>query len=160
MLLAYVAGMVVTGLVPLSPGLTVPFGLAGWLCLAGLVVWGMVRRRRPGASEILSTFLRPLPLALLFAALVVAGTYLALGWRVPANCSVGPLNCFKGYDWTIQGDRYYHAPPEGVSEPISRDVYIAEVGTYLRSAAAFGMYSLCLAWGASGVVAAAAKPTG
>jgi hypothetical protein len=52
----------------------------------------------------------------------------------------------KGYQWSIQNGHFYHVTPDGLSEQISRATYIQEVGVHLRSAAAFGLYSLCLAW--------------
>src|SRR5437660_1794246 len=42
-LLCYVAAIVITGFVPLSPSLEIPLALGGWLCFAGLLVWGKTR---------------------------------------------------------------------------------------------------------------------
>ena len=151
-LVCYLAAIVVTGFVPLSPALDVPLALGGWLVLAGLVVWADLRRRRYSSRVVLRAIIWPAPLAAAFGVLLVIVSYFALAWHVPAACTAGPLNCFKGYDWSIQDRNFFHVTPDGSSAQISRDTYIAEVGTNLRSAAAFGVYSLVLAWVASGAL--------
>ena len=143
-LVCYLAGMVVTGFVSLPPSLDVPFALGGWLFLGGLLVWANLRRRRYSSRVVLRAIIWPLPLAAAFGVLFVIVSYFALAWHVPTACTAGSLNCFKGYHWSIQDGNFFHVMPDGSSAQISRDTYIAEVGTNLRSAAGFGVYSLLL----------------
>jgi hypothetical protein len=145
-LTAYVAAIILTGFVPLSPVLDVPLVLVGWISFGGLILWAGLGRRRYPTRDMLDTLLRPWPLTLTFAVLVVIASYFAIGWHVPAVCNGIPLSCLKGYQWSIQNGHFYHVTPDGLSEQISRATYIQEVGVHLRSAAAFGLYSLCLAW--------------
>jgi len=151
-LLCYLAAIVVTGFVPLSSSLEIPLAFGGWLFLASLVVSANLRRRRYSSRRVLRAIIWPLPLAVAFGVLLVIVSYFALAWHVPAACTAGSLNCFKGYHWSVEAGSFFHVMPDGSSAQISRDIYIAEVGTYLRSAAAFGVYSLLLAWVASGAL--------
>ena len=148
-LAAYVAGIIATGLVPLPPALDVLFGVTGWLLFAIPVVWALLKRRNYRAADVIPGLARPVPLAVAFAILVLVSSYLALAWQLPAACHGLSLNCFKGYEWNTQDDHFYHVTVEGVGAEISRLTYITEVGVHLRSAAAFGVYSLCLAWAAA-----------
>ena len=134
MLLCYVAAIVITGFVPLSPSLEIPLALGGWLCFAGLLVWGKTRRRRYSSRDLLRAIIWPVPLAIVFGVLVVLVSYFALAWHVPAACRAGSMNCFKGYEWSVQQGSYFHVTPDGSSAQFSQSVYVAEVGTYLRSA--------------------------
>jgi len=145
----YVAGIIATGLVPLSPALDVPFGIGGWLLFATVVVWGLFQRRKVGTDAIVASLLRPAPLAGIFAVLVLIASYFALAWQLPPACHGISLNCFKGYEWSSQDGRFYHVTAAGVGAQISRATYITQVGVHLRSAAAFGVYSLCFAWAAA-----------
>ena len=152
----YLVSIVLTGFVPLSPALDVPFALTGWVLFAFPMVFGLLRRREYRTNEFASRLLHPAPLAGLFALVVLISSYFALAWHLPQACHGISANCFKGYDWSAQGDQFYHVPVDGVRAPISVATYIAEVGVHLRSAAAFGIFSLCFAWAA----AAALQPRG
>jgi len=145
----YLGGVILTGFVPLSPVLDVPFALTGWLLFAFPMISGLIRRRGFDTSDFLSSLLRPAPLVGLFASLVVITSYFALAWRLPPACHGISANCFKGYDWSTNGAQYYHVPVGGVRAPIDVVTYVTEVGVHLRSAAAFGLYSLCFAWAAA-----------
>ena len=72
-LVCYLAAIVVTGFVPLSPALDVPLALGGWLVLAGLVVWANLRRRRYSSRVVLRAIIWPAPLAAAFGVLLVRG---------------------------------------------------------------------------------------
>jgi len=156
-LACYVAGIIATGLVPLSPALDVPFGIGGWLLFAALVVWSLLQRWQLRSDAIIASLLRPAPLAGIFAILVLIASYFALAWQLPPACHGISLNCFKGYEWSSQNGRFYHVTSAGVAAQISRATYVAEVGVHLRSAAAFGVYSLCFAWAAATTLGTSAR---
>jgi hypothetical protein len=93
-----------------------------------------------------------LPAAGLF--LLLAG--LAVGYAATGNVSdacQSPTTCYKLDHYAVRDDGYYRQYPydaRGNDDPgapwqrISRPEYIAEVGTLLRSAAEFGVWSLAL----------------
>jgi hypothetical protein len=145
----YLAAVIATGFIPLAPVLDVPLALAGWLCVASLIVWAVARHHEPQVFDMWGELLHPLPLAVVFVVLVLIASYFALAWQVPAACHGISINCFKAYEWRTQGDQYLHITPDGLIRGISRATYVQEVGVHLRSAAAFGIYSLCLAWAAA-----------
>lgn len=149
LLVVYLVATVITGYVPLSPGFDVAFALAGWLVFAGLIIWSGIRRREYDTDEFVASLIRPVPLTIAFVFLLVVTSYFILAWQVPAQCNALSLSCLKGYEWHIQDGRFYHVIPDGSSVQISRAGYIQEVGVHLRSAAAFGVYSLCFAWAAA-----------
>ena len=148
-LLSYIATIWVSHFVPLSPSLTVPLALTGWLFLPGLFVLARVLRidTRPSAQPPVKDLLRPWALTVGFGALAAIALFLAVGWDVPAVCNGPvPLNCFQEYQWSTDDGHYYESILEGPQTEISRQTYIEEVGFDLRSAAAFGVLALCAAW--------------
>jgi hypothetical protein len=88
--------------------------------------------------------LRPWALTVAFAALAAVALFLAIAWDVPNQCSL-TINCVKGYEWHTGDGKYFHTI-EGVSAEISQTAYLREVSSHLRSAAAFGVFAMCLAW--------------
>jgi hypothetical protein len=146
---AYLAAVVLTGYVVLSPAFDVPFGVTGWLLFAGPGIWAVVGRRKIVSEDLLADLLRPWPLALAFVGLLLVASHFALAWHLPTQCNGISLNCLKGYEWTDANGVFSHTPTDGVSSQISRATYIEEVGVHLRSAAAFGIFSLALAWAAA-----------
>lgn len=146
-LLGYLAIIVASHFVALPLVLEGPLVLIGWLFLPGIYVWSRLRRvdmsraAQPPARDIL----RPWGLTVTFGALASVVLFLAVGWDVPGFCH-GPLNCVKGYQWSVENGHYYHTISGGISTEISQPTYIHEVGIDLRSAAAFGVGALCLAW--------------
>jgi hypothetical protein len=158
-LFAYVAIIWLTHFLLLLPILTVPLALTGWLFLPLLYVWARLRRidtrSRPPNREML----RPWALTAAGGALAAVALFLAIGWDVPSVCHGPiPVNCFQEYQWSTDNGRYYHTILEGPRLEISRQMYIDEVGFDLRSAAAFGVLALCLAWFAATVFRS--RPTG
>jgi hypothetical protein len=91
---------------------------------------------------------------------VLAGVvlFLAIGWDTPSFCrGPVPLNCVQGYHWSVEGGHYYHTIFEGPPVEISQYQYLQESGFFLRSAAAFGVFALCLGWVAAGGLRAPTK---
>lgn len=152
----YLVAIIATGFIPLPPVLDVPLALAGWFCFASLVVSAVLRHREPEVIDMWGNLLSPLPLAAVFILLVFIASYFALGWRLPTVCHGISLNCFKTYEWRMQGDQYLRMTSDGLITGISRATYIQEVGVHLRSAAAFRICSLCIAWAAA---SALTRPT-
>jgi hypothetical protein len=148
-LACYLGSIIVTGFLPLSPALDVPLGVTGWLLFAAPMVWGLIRRRTYRRDDLIADLLRPGPLAGVFAVLVLISSYFALAWQLPPACHGISLSCYKGYEWSTQDGQYYHVTVEGLRAQISIASYVSEVGVHLRSAAAFGVYSLCFAWAAA-----------
>lgn len=148
-LACYLIGIIGTGFVPLSPALDVPFGVTGWLLFAFPMVWSLLRRRTYRTTDLIGRLLRPPLLAGVFGVLIVVSSYFALAWQLPPACHGISANCFKGYEWGTQSGQFYHVTVEGIRTQISLATYISEVGVHLRSAAAFGIYSLCFAWAAA-----------
>ena len=149
LLVVYLVATVATGYLQLSPEFDVPFALAGWLVFAGVIIWAAIRRRKYDTDHFVASLIRPVPLTIAFVFLLVVTSYFMLAWQVPAQCNALSLSCLKGYEWHIQDGRFYHVIPDGSSVQISRAGYVQEVGVHLRSAAAFGVYSLCFAWAAA-----------
>jgi hypothetical protein len=153
-LLAYIAFMLGSRLIPLPAFLTFPLALTGWLFLPGLYVLARVRRidTRPSAQRRVKDLLRPWALTAAFGAFAAAALFLSVGWDVPGVChGPVPLNCFQEYQWSTNDGHYYQTILEGPRAEISRQTYISEVGFDLRSAADFGVLSLCAAWIVAGV---------
>jgi hypothetical protein len=153
-LFGYLAIIWVSHLVPLSPFLTGPLALTGWLFLPGLFLWARLRRidTRPSAQPPLRELVRPWALTATFGALAAVALFLAIGWDVPSFChGPVPVNCVKGYQWSTDNGNYYHTIFEGPSAEISQQQYVQEVGFDLRSAAVFGVLALCAAWVAAAV---------
>jgi hypothetical protein len=145
-LAGYLAVIVTSHFILMPLFLEGPLALVGWLFLAGLIVWSRLRRvdTRPSSLPPLRDMLRPWALTVAFGVIAAVVLYLATAWDVPARCHV-TLNCVKGYEWRTENGKYYHVI-EGVSTEISQKAYAQEVDLDLRSAAAFGVYTLCLAW--------------
>lgn len=154
-ILGYLAVIVASHFVPLPVILEGPLVLFGWLFLPGLFVWGKIRRvdmsrsAQPPAREML----RPWALTATFGALAAVALFLAMGWDVPSFChGPVPVNCVKYYQWSVESGHYYHTIASGIPAEISEQTYVQEVGFDLRSAAAFGVFALCLAWVAAAVL--------
>jgi hypothetical protein len=160
-LLGYLVIILLSHLIPLPPFLEIPLPMIGWLFLPGLYVWARLRRvdmsraAQPPARELL----RPWALTAMFGVLAAVVLFLAVGWDVPGFCpGPVPVNCFQGYQWSMESGHYYHTVPRGAPTEISRERYVKEVGFDLRSAAAFGVFALCLAWVAAAGLRASSKP--
>jgi hypothetical protein len=159
-LVGYLAIITLTHFIALPLQLEVPLVLTGWLFLPVLYVWSrllrldMSRRAQPRVKELL----RPWALTAGFGALAGVVLFLAIGWDAPSFChGPVPLNCVKGYHWSVESGHYYHTIFEGPPEEISQNRYIQEAGFFLRSAAAFGVFALCLGWVAAGGLRAPSK---
>jgi hypothetical protein len=57
-LVAYVAAIIVTGFVPLSPVLDVPFALVGWLLFGGLLLPAGIWQHKYPARDKVQTLVR------------------------------------------------------------------------------------------------------
>jgi hypothetical protein len=159
-ILGYVAVILASHFVPLPVILEGPLVLVGWLFLPGLFVWGKIRRvdmsrsAQPPAREML----RPWALTATFGALAGVALVLAIGWDVPRFChGPVPVNCVKYYHWSVESDHYFHTIDGGLPTEISLQTYVQEVGFDLRSAAAFGVFALCLAWVGAAVLRRSSK---
>jgi hypothetical protein len=153
-LLAYIAFMLGSRLIPLPAFFTFPLALTGWLFPLGLFLLAKVRRidTRPSAQPPIRDLLRPWALTAAFGAFAAAALFLSVGWDVPGVChGPVPLNCFQEYQWSTDDGHYYQTILEGPRAEISRQTYISEVGFDLRSAADFGVLALCAAWTVAGV---------
>jgi hypothetical protein len=154
-LFGYLVVISVSHFIPLPLFVQFPLVLTGWLFLPGLYVWGRLRRidMRPSAHPPVTEMLRPWALTATFGALAAVALFLAIGWDVPSVChGPVPVNCFQGYEWTTEDGRYYHTTADGTHAEISQHTYVSEVGFDLRSAAAFGLFAMCLAWVAAAVL--------
>ena len=151
-LLGYIAIIVATAAYPLPLYMEAPLVFVGWLFLPGLYVWSKILRIDTRASPHRPTrdWLRPWALTVAFGAIAIVAVYLAAAWDVPSRCPVS-LDCVKGYEWRTENGKYYHVI-EGVTTEISQKDYAQEIGIDLRSAAAFGVYALCLAFVATAVL--------
>jgi hypothetical protein len=144
-LLGYLPIIVASTLIPLPLYLEGPLVLVGWSFLPILFIWARLRRvTRTSAHPPAMDMLRPLALTITFGTIATVALFLAIAWEVPSRCHV-TINCVKGYEWHMQNGKYYHVI-DGVSAEISRAAYTQETGIDLRSAAAFGLYAMCLAW--------------
>jgi hypothetical protein len=135
--------------------------LIGWLFLPGLYLWARLRRidMSRAAQPSVNDLLRPLALTVAFGACAAVTLVLAIGWDVPNFChGPVPVNCFRGYQWSTDTGRYYHTTADGTRAEISQQTYVQEVGFDMRSAASFGVYAMCLAWLAAGVLRAPSQP--
>jgi hypothetical protein len=131
--------------------------LIGWLFLPGLYVLARLRRidLSRSAQPPVKELLRPWAMTVAFGAFAAATLFLAIGWDVPNVChGPVPVNCFRGYQWSTENGRYYHTTADGIHAEISQQAYVQEAGFDLRSAASFGVYAMCLAWLAAGVLRA------
>ncbi len=160
--IGYLIVIIASHLLPLDPNLEAPLAYTPYLlgvlggALAFLFGGAAVRQRfrfRNARRPPLRYLWYPLPLAVAFATLAVAGFYLAT--TGPAACSDGSAVCVKTDEWRSSGGQYFRLIPynaQGQADPnqpwveISRETYITEVGTRLRQAATFGVFSLCFAW--------------
>jgi hypothetical protein len=159
-LLGYLVIILLSHFIPLPLFLEGPLVLIGWLFLPGLFVWGRLRRVdiSRGAQPPGRELLRPWALTATFGALAAVVLFLAIGWDVPSFChGPVPVNCVKYYQWSVESGHYYHTIAGGIPAEISQQTYVQEVGFDLRSAAAFGVFALCLAWVAAAVLRASSK---
>ena len=144
-ILAFYIGMIVgSRVLVLSPDFEIPLVMLGWIVLIGLIALNFRRRSRWRLD--VRWVLRPVVLTLIFAALVAAATYLALGLGLPSECHGSAFGCMKGYQWRVEDGIYFRIGSENEPTRITRDVYVQEVGSRLRSASIFGLYCLCPAW--------------
>ena len=160
--IGYLIVIIASHLLPLDPNLEAPLAYTPYLlgvlggALALLFGGAAVRQRfrfRNARRPPLRYLWYPLPLAVAFATLAVAAFYLAT--TGPAACPDGSAVCVKTDEWRSSGGQYFRLIPynaQGQADPsqpwveISRETYITEVGTRLRQAATFGVFSLCFAW--------------
>ncbi len=160
--ICYLIVMIASHLLPLDPNLEAPLAYTPYLLgvLGGALTFlfgsAAVRQRfrfRNARRPPLRYLWYPVPLAVVFATLAVAAFYLAT--TGPAACSDGSAVCLKTDQWRSSGGQYFRLIPynvQGQADPnqpwvqISRETYITEVGTSLRQAATFGVFSLCFAW--------------
>ncbi len=148
-LLGYLAMVWESHIIPLPVSLEFPLALIGWLFLPVLFVWARLLRIDTGRGVRwpLKQMFRPWVLTATFGALAAITLFLAIGWDAPSFCQGPvPVNCVKGYQWSIDNGHYFHTTPNGTHAEISRQAYIQELGFDLRSAATFGVYAMCLAW--------------
>jgi hypothetical protein len=159
-LVGYLAIIMVTHFVALPLELEVPLASTGWLFLPGLYVWSRLLRldTSRGAQPRVKELLRPWALTAGFGVLAGVVLFLAIGWDAPTFCrGPVPVNCLQGYHWSVDSGRYYHTIFEGPPVEISQYQYRQEAGFFLRSAASFGIFALCLAWVAAGGLRARSK---
>jgi hypothetical protein len=151
-LLGYLAVIVASVFALLPSFLEVPLVLVGWSFLLGLFIWSRLRRvdMRRGATPPLKEILRPWGLTVVFALFAGLVLFLAIAWDVPNHCQL-TISCVKGYEWHSVDGKYFHSV-SGITSEISQAAYIHEVSADLRSAAAFGVFSMCLAWVAAAVL--------
>lgn len=160
--ICYLIVVIASHLLPLDPNLEAPLAYTPYLLgvLGGALTFlfgsAAVRQRfrfRNARRPPLRYLWYPVPLAVVFATLAVAAFYLAT--TGPAACSDGSAVCVKTDQWRSSGGQYFRLIPynaQGQADPsqpwveISRETYITEVGTRLRQAATFGVFSLCFAW--------------
>jgi hypothetical protein len=157
-LFGYLTIIWISHFIPLPRVLEAPLALTGFLFLLGLFLWARLRRidTRPSAQPPVRELLRPWALTAVFGALAAVALFLAIVWDVPSFChGPVPVNCVKGYEWSIDDGHYYHTTADGTHGEISRQTYVEEVGFDLRSVAVFGVLSLCAAWIGAGVLRAA-----
>lgn len=148
-LIGYIAIIWVSHFTPLPRFLEGPLALTGFLFLIGLLLWARLRRIDTGRSTQppVKELLRPWTFTAAFGALVAVALFLAIVWDVPSFCQGPvPLNCVKGYAWSIDNGHYYHTTAAGTYAEISRQTYVQELGFDLRSVAVFGVFILCGAW--------------
>jgi hypothetical protein len=172
LLLLYLFVIAVSHSTPLSSALEAPLAFVGGFSVALLALSHWLRTRsgrsrRPELSARKKVWSRVATLA--FAAVAGLALYLALTGNVPTNCPQGATSCVKIDEWRISGGHYYRLFPydsQGNDDPsrpwveIDRQTYVAEVGTRLRMAAAFGVAGLCLAWLlAGGLISPRPRPT-
>lgn len=157
-LAVYVAMMVVSIAVLLPMELEIPLVMVGWMALLGVFAYNVRHLREWRFSG--AAFFQPLVLTGVFAGLVAAATYLAFGWDVPSACQGQPVGCMRGYTWQVEDGRYFRVTPENQRNQIPESVYVREVGSRLRSASIFAVYSLCFAWTlAAGIQKTAGRST-
>jgi hypothetical protein len=159
----YLAFMKVSHSTPFSSTLQVELAVGGWLILASQIITWFVtqppgsRRRaldgrwspRPGRGRLRGRWDLAVT-GVLFAFLI--GTAAAVGatGNVSDGCT-SAATCFKIDNWHVADSRYYRQYPydaAGNSDPsapwirVSRVEYVAEVGSLLRMAAFFGLFTL------------------
>ncbi len=162
---AYLAFMVASHGTPFSPGLEAPLAMAGWLPSAAFIVTGLIRSR--GSKRLnpdIGLRQRLAPMrgrydihlfgAVMLVVLAAAATEAFQGNRDDSCRSQDPATCIKVDQWAEEGGSYFRKypydaagdnDPDAPWVPISRAEYVAEVGTRLRSAAAFGVLALAAA---------------
>lgn len=150
-MLAYLGVIVASHSIPLSPVLETPLAVAGWLAFA--IVLALIVRRK--GEIVVSVKPWPLILHLVFAAMAGLALYFAFNGNLPTDCTHGADSCLKIDSWRTSAGHYYRQFPydsQGNSDvgapwvEISRQLYVAEVGTRLRLAAQFGVGTLCVSW--------------
>jgi hypothetical protein len=153
--------------VPLDAGLEVPLVLVPWLVLGAT---GILSRFRAGSQPTMPWWrllIEPWPLTLAFAVVVGAAAASAFSGNLSFECPAGADSCIKLNDWRVADQRFYRRFPYdayGDRDPaqpwveISAQTYVGEVGTKLRTAAAFGLFELCVGWIVSTGLARKAPP--
>ena len=160
-LLAYAVIVSVSHFTPLPNFLGSLLALIGWLFLPGLYLSARLRRidTSRAAQPPVRELFRPWALTAAFGALAAATLFVGVVWDVPSFChGPVPVNCFRGYQWSIDNGRYYHTTADGTHAEISQVAYVQETGFDLRSTAMFGVFAMCLAWLAAGALRAPRLP--
>jgi len=151
LMLAYLGIIVASHSIPLSPDLEIPLGVGGWLAFA--IVLALIARRR--GVIVVSIKPWPLILHLIFATMAGLTLYFAFSGNLPTDCKHGADSCLKIDNWRTSAGHYYRQYPydsqgnDDAGAPwveISRQLYVAEVGTRLRLSAQFGVGMLCVSW--------------
>lgn len=165
---AYLAFMVASHTKPFDPGLEFLLGIGGWLFAALFIVKTLVTCRGRSKKELralgswrtLSGRWDLAVYAVAMLGIIVSGAVVGLSGNKATNCAdpdhAAPRA--KTDSWSVVNGQYLrHHPydargdsdPQAPWVPITRDEYVAEVGTRLRSAALFGEFSLVTALMAS-----------
>jgi len=97
---------------------------------------------------------------LAFVVAVGLSLYFALTGNVSLACPQDATSCVKIDNWKVTGSHYYRQFPydsAGNDDPgapwveISRQEYVADVGTLLRQDVLGGVIALCIAWPLAGI---------
>ena len=157
LLLLYLLALFFSHSVPLSSALEIPFAFTGWLalpCLSALIPSGTHQGGRAIMFPAWCWRWRWIPHVAFLAAAVLA-LYFAFTGNLSTACPDHATSCIKIDDWSMSGGHYYRRFPydsQGNDDPgapwveISRQVYVAELGTRLREAALFGVFMVCGVW--------------
>lgn len=154
LMLLYLLGAILSHSIPLSSTLEGPFGFAGWIALAVLLVT-CGRHFNSKAPPVGFSGPWGWILGLTFVAVAGLAFYFAVTGNVSPYCQEQATSCVKVDHWKMANGDYYRQHPydsEGNDDPgaawveISRPDYVAEVGTRVREGMPFGIIALCIAY--------------
>jgi hypothetical protein len=159
LIILYLVVIIASHSVPLSSALEEPLALGGWL--AFLVLLFLDRRNgNDGVIAIAPSGMRWSWVPhLVFAVVAGLAFYFASTGNLSLDCPDHATSCVKIDQWRMSSGHYYRQFPydsQGNGDAgapwveISRQEYVAEVGTRLRQATQFGVGLLCVAWMLSG----------